>query len=205
PQVYLGVFMRHLALTGGIGSGKSTVAKFFADHGATIIDADAISRELMEPGQPVLNEVAAAFGRHLLDETGRLDRQALANIVFNDDDARQRLNGIVHPAVRAESAQLREAALAKDTQHAVIIEDIPLLIETGQAQQFDGVIVVNADYQTRLQRLVETRRMDAADAKARIAAQATDEQRRAVADWCIDNSGTLDETRAQVATVWSKL
>jgi len=197
--------MRHLALTGGIGSGKSTVAKFFADHGATIIDADAISRELMEPGQPVLNEVAAAFGRHLLDETGRLDRQALANIVFNDDDARQRLNGIVHPAVRAESAQLREAALAKDTQHAVIIEDIPLLIETGQAQQFDGVIVVNADYQTRLQRLVETRRMDAADAKARIAAQATDEQRRAVADWCIDNSGTLDETRAQVATVWSKL
>lgn len=197
--------MRHLALTGGIGSGKSTVAKFFADHGATIIDADAISRELMEPGQPVLNEVAAAFGQHLLDETGRLDRQALANIVFNDDDARQRLNGIVHPAVRAESAQLREAALAKDTQHAVIIEDIPLLIETGQAQQFDGVIVVNADYQTRLQRLVETRRMDAADAKARIAAQATDEQRRAVADWCIDNSGTLDETRAQVATVWSKL
>lgn len=197
--------MRHLALTGGIGSGKSTVAKFFADHGATIIDADAISRELMEPGQPVLNEVTAAFGQHLLDETGRLDRQALANIVFNDDDARQRLNGIVHPAVRAESAQLREAALAKDTQHAVIIEDIPLLIETGQAQQFDGVIVVNADYQTRLQRLVETRRMDAADAKARIAAQATDEQRRAVADWCIDNSGTLDETRAQVATVWSKL
>ena len=119
--------MRHLALTGGIGSGKSTVAEFFADHGATIIDADAISRELMEPGQPVLNEVAAAFGRHLLDETGRLDRQALANIVFNDDDARQRLNGIVHPAVRAESARLREAALATDPQHAVIIEDIPFL------------------------------------------------------------------------------
>ncbi len=197
--------MRHLALTGGIGSGKSTVAEFFADHGATIIDADAISRELMEPGQPVLDQVAAAFGQHLLDETGRLDRQALANIVFNDDDARQQLNGIVHPAVRAESARLREAALATDAQHAVIIEDIPLLIETGQAQQFDEVIVVNANYQTRLQRLVDTRGMDAADAKSRIAAQATDDQRRAVADWCIDNSGTLDETRAQVATVWSKL
>lgn len=197
--------MRHLALTGGIGSGKSTVAEFFADHGATIIDADAISRELMEPGQPVLDEVAAAFGQHLLDETGRLDRQALAKIVFNDDDARQQLNGIVHPAVRAESARLREAALATDPQHAVIIEDIPLLIETGQAQQFDGVIVVIADYQTRLQRLVDVRGMDATDAKSRIAAQATDEQRRAVADWCIDNSGTLDETRAQVATVWSDL
>ncbi|HIW47019.1 MAG TPA: dephospho-CoA kinase, long form [Candidatus Yaniella excrementigallinarum] len=197
--------MRHLALTGGIGSGKSTVAEFFADHGATIIDADAISRELMEPGQPVLDEVATAFGQHLLDETGRLDRQALAKIVFNDDDARQQLNGIVHPAVRAESARLREAALATDPQHAVIIEDIPLLIETGQAQQFDGVIVVIADYQTRLQRLVDVRGMDATDAKSRIAAQATDEQRRAVADWCIDNSGTLDETRAQVATVWSDL
>lgn len=197
--------MRHLALTGGIGSGKSTVAEFFADHGATIIDADAISRELMEPGQPVLDEVAAAFGQHLLDETGRLDRQALAKIVFNDDDARQQLNGIVHPAVRAESARLREAALATDPQHAVIIEDIPLLIETGQAQQFDGVIVVIADYQTRLQRLVDVRGMDVTDAKSRIAAQATDEQRRAVADWCIDNSGTLDETRAQVATVWSDL
>lgn len=197
--------MRHLALTGGIGSGKSTVAEFFADHGATIIDADAISRELMEPGQPVLDEVATAFGQHLLDETGRLDRQALAKIVFNDDDARQQLNGIVHPAVRAESARLREAALATDPQHAVIIEDIPLLIETGQAQQFDGVIVVIADYQTRLQRLVDVRGMDVTDAKSRIAAQATDEQRRAVADWCIDNSGTLDETRAQVATVWSDL
>src|SRR5699024_7470362 len=110
-----------------------------------------------------------------------------------------------HPAVRAESARLREAALATDPQHAVIIEDIPLLIETGQAQQFDGVIVVIADYQTRLQRLVDVRGMDATDAKSRIAAQATDEQRRAVADWCIDNSGTLDETRAQVATVWSDL
>ena len=197
--------MRHLALTRGIGTGKSTVAEFFADHGATIIDADAISRELMEPGQPVLDEVATAFGQHLLDETGRLDRQALAKIVFNDDDARQQLNGIVHPAVRAESARLREAALATDPQHAVIIEDIPLLIETGQAQQFDGVIVVIADYQTRLQRLVDVRGMDATDAKSRIAAQATDEQRRAVADWCIDNSGTLDETRAQVATVWSDL
>src|SRR5699024_7130077 len=104
-----------------------------------------------------------------------------------------------------ESARLRQAALATDHLHAVIIEDIPLLIESGQAQQFDRVIVVIADYQTRLQRLVDVRGMDASDAKSRIAAQATDEQRRAVADWCIDNSGTLDETRAQVATVWSDL
>ncbi|HEY4557554.1 MAG TPA: dephospho-CoA kinase [Enteractinococcus sp.] len=197
--------MRHLALTGGIGSGKSTVAQFFAERGATIIDADAISRSLMEPGQQVLADVIETFGDHLLDDTGRLDRQALASIVFNDDDARQRLNAIVHPAVRAESQRQREEALAADPDHAVIIQDIPLLVETGQAENFDGVIVVHADQPTRLQRLVEARGMTAEDARARIAAQATDEQRKAVADWLIDNSGSLKETEAQVDAVWKEL
>ncbi len=197
--------MRHLALTGGIGSGKSTVAQFFAERGATIIDADAISRQLMEPGQQVLAHVVETFGDHLLDETGRLDRQALADVVFNDDTAREQLNAIVHPAVRAESSRQREAALAADPDHAVIIQDIPLLVETGQAETFDGVIVVQTDHDTRLQRLTETRGMSPEDATARIAAQATDAQRAAIATWVIDNSGALDATEAQVDTVWRQL
>ena len=197
--------MRHLALTGGIGSGKSTVAQFFADRGATIIDADAISRSLMEPGQQVLADVVATFGDHLLDETGRLDRQALANVVFNDDDARHRLNALVHPAVREESKLQLKRALEADPDNAVIIQDIPLLAETGQAEQFDGVIVVHTAMDTRLQRLVQARGMDADDARARIAAQATDDQRSAIADWIIDNSGTLENTEAQVAAVWDEL
>lgn len=197
--------MRHLALTGGIGSGKSTVAQFFAERGATIIDADAISRQLMEPGQQVLAHVVETFGDHLLDETGRLDRQALADVVFNDDTAREQLNAIVHPAVRAESSRQREAALAADPDNAVIIQDIPLLVETGQAETFDGVIVVQTDHDTRLQRLTETRGMSPEDATARIAAQATDAQRAAIATWVIDNSGALDATEAQVDTVWRQL
>lgn len=197
--------MRHLALTGGIGSGKSTVAQFFADRGATIIDADAISRSLMEPGEQVLADVVATFGDHVLDESGRLNRQALADIVFNDDDARHRLNALVHPAVREESKLQLKAAMEADPDNAVIIQDIPLLVETGQAEKFDGVIVVYTEMDTRLQRLVKARGMATDDARARIAAQATDEQRSAVADWLIDNSGSLENTEAQVAAVWEEL
>lgn len=197
--------MRHLALTGGIGSGKSTVAELFAAHGATIIDADAISRSLMEPGQQVLADVVATFGEHLLDESGRLNRQALADIVFNDDDARNRLNALVHPAVREESKLQLKAAMEADPDNAVIIQDIPLLVETGQAEKFDGVIVVYTQMDTRLQRLVDARGMNTDDARARIAAQATDEQRNAIADWIIDNSGSLENTAAQVAEVWDEL
>lgn len=197
--------MRHLALTGGIGSGKSTVAAFFAELGATIIDADAISRSLMKPGQAVLAAVVETFGPQLLDAEGHLDRQALADIVFNDDAARQRLNAIVHPAVRTESTRQFDAAVAADPEHAVVIQDIPLLVETGQPETFDGVIVVTADQDIRLKRLVESRGMNLADAQARIAAQATDAQRRAVADWVVDNSGTLAATQDQVNAVWHQL
>ena len=195
----------HVALTGNIASGKSAVASHLERLGATIIDADAISRELMEPGQRVLAEVIETFGDHLLDDAGRLDRQALADVVFNDDEAREQLNAIVHPAVRAEATRQREAAVAADPDDAVIIQDIPLLVETGQADTYDGVIVIYTDQETRLQRLVETRGMSLEDAKARIAAQATDEQRKAVADWVIDNSGSLEDTEAQVDAVWRQL
>ena len=159
----------------------------------------------MEPGQRVLAEVVETFGDHLLDDDGRLDRQALADVVFNDEAARERLNAIVHPAVRTEANQQREAAIAADPEHAIIIQDIPLLVETGQAHNFDGVIVVYTDHDTRLQRLVDARGMTVEDAQARIAAQATDAQRRAVADWIIDNSGALDETESQVEKVWRQL
>ena len=196
--------MRHLALTGGIGSGKSTVAELFAAHGATIIDADAISRSLMEPGQQVLADVVATFGDNLLDESGRLNRRP-ADIVFNDDDARNRLNALVHPAVREESKLQLKAAMEADPDNAVIIQDIPLLVETGQAEKFDGVIVVYTQMDTRMQRLVDARGMNTDDARARIAAQATDEQRNAIADWIIDNSGSLENTAAQVAEVWDEL
>ncbi|WGH91255.1 dephospho-CoA kinase [Auritidibacter ignavus] len=197
--------MTHLGLTGGIGSGKSTVAKMLAELGAVIIDADAIARSLMAPGQPVLQEVVEHFGEHLLDEHGQLDRHALASIVFNDDQARQTLNSIVHPAVRAETLRQIEAATAEGSGETVLIEDIPLLAETGQAERFDGVIVVTCDQQTRLERLTTHRGMDPADAKARMESQATDAQRTQIATWVIDNSQSLEHTQQQVSELWQSL
>lgn len=194
-----------IGLTGGIGSGKSTVAKMLVERGAVLIDADAISRQLMEPGRAVLAETVRAFGEGILTPTGELDRAALASLVFADESARARLNAIVHPAVRAEAARQREAAVQKLGEGTVIVEDIPLLAETGQAADFDAVIVVEAQHQERLRRLVEVRGMSEADARARIAAQASDEQRRTIATWVIDNSGSLERTAAQVREVFAKI
>lgn len=195
----------HLALTGGIGSGKSTVAGLLAGHGAVVVDADAISRQLMEPGSEVLERVVEAFGRDLLDDRGRLDRAALAQTVFVDPEARETLNGIVHPAVRAESRRQVADAQASPEFSGVIVQDIPLLVETGQAASFDGVIVVEAPEEVRVDRLVGARGMSVEDARARIASQATDAQRREAATWVIDNSGSQDETAAQVAELWDRL
>ena len=194
-----------IGLTGGIGSGKSTVAKMLVECGAVLIDADAISRQLMEPGQAVLAETVRTFGEGILTPTGELDRAALASLVFADESARARLNAIVHPAVRAEATRQREVAVQKLGEGAVIVEDIPLLAETGQAADFDAVIVVEAQHGERLRRLVEVRGMSEADARARIAAQASDEQRRAIATWVIDNSGSLERTAAQVREVFTKI
>lgn len=197
--------LHRYALTGGIGSGKSTVAALFVEWGAFLIDADAISRSLMEPGEAVLARTVAEFGGHLLDEDGRLNRPALARIVFHDEQARLRLNAIVHPAIRERAAQLVDQAQSEPGFSGIILEDIPLLVETGDPSAFEGVVVVRTPLATRLQRLVSSRGMSEEDARARIAAQATDEQREAIATWIIDNGGSLEETAEQVRAVWEQM
>ena len=191
--------MLRIGLTGGIGSGKSTVAGLLAARGARIVDADRIAREVVEPGTPGLEAVVAAFGPGVLTPEGALDRPALAAVVFADPDARRRLDGIVHPLVRARAAELVAAA----PPDAVVVQDVPLLVETGQASSYDLVLVVEADLDTRVRRLVG-RGLSEEDARARIAAQATDEQRRAVADVVLDNSGTVEDLETQVERFWAE-
>jgi dephospho-CoA kinase len=188
-----------IGLTGGIGSGKSTVSGLLAARGAVIVDADRIAREVVEPGTPGLAAVVAAFGDGVVGPDGGLDRPALAAVVFADPAARGRLDGIVHPLVRARAAELAAAAPAD----AVVVHDIPLLVETGQAGRYELVLVVRADPEVRVARLVQ-RGLTEPDARARIAAQATDEQRAAVADVVLDNSGTREELAAQVDRFWAE-
>jgi dephospho-CoA kinase len=188
-----------IGLTGGIGSGKSTVSRLLAEHGAVIVDADVIAREVVEPGTPGLAAVVEAFGAEVVTADGSLDRPALAAVVFGDPDARRRLDGIVHPLVRARATEVASAA----PPDAVVVHDVPLLVETGQAATYDLVLVVEADPRTRVARLVQ-RGLTAEDARARMAAQATDEQRRAVADVVLDNSGTWDDLEAQVDRFWAE-
>jgi dephospho-CoA kinase len=188
-----------IGLTGGIGSGKSTVAGLLAARGAQVVDADRIAREVVEPGTPGLEAIVAAFGPGVLTPEGALDRPALAAVVFADPEARRRLDGIVHPLVRARATELVAAA----PPDAVVVQDVPLLVETGQAGAYDLVLVVEADTDTRVRRLVG-RGLSEDDARARISAQATDEQRRAVADVVLDNSGTVEALEAQVERFWSE-
>ncbi len=195
--------LRRYAITGGIGSGKSTVAAMFARLGAVIIDADAISRDLMRPTENTLNAVIAEFGSDILRPDGTLNRPALAALVFSDEDARTRLNNIVHPAVRARADALVEQARRDPGFSGIIIDDIPLLAETNRAAEFDGVIVVRTSLEKRLSRLTEARGMAEEDARARIAAQATDAQRAAIATWIIDNDGSAENTQTQVERIWA--
>jgi dephospho-CoA kinase len=188
-----------IGLTGGIGSGKSTVSALLTERGAVLIDADRLAREVVEPGTPGLAAVAEAFGDGVVGPDGALDRPALAAIVFADPEARRRLDGIVHPLVRARAAELVAAA----PPDAVVVQDVPLLVETGQAGGYDLVLVVEADLRVRVERLI-ARGMGEDDARARIAAQATDEQRRAAADVVLDNSGSRDELAAQVDRFWAE-
>lgn len=193
--------MLKVGLTGGIGAGKSEVSRLLASYGAVLIDADEIAREVVEPGTPGLAAVVEAFGPDVLTPQGTLDRPRLGAIVFSDAERLARLNAIVHPLVGARSAEL-EAAAGPD---AVVVHDVPLLAENGLAPLYDLVIVVDASPDTRLDRLVRLRGMTESEARARMAAQAEPEQRRAVADLIIDNDGPLEALEPQVREVWAEL
>lgn len=196
--------MLRIGLTGGIGAGKSTVAATFEECGAIIVDGDVIAREVVEPGTEGLAALVEAFGSGILLEDGALDRPALAKIAFGDDEKRATLNGIVHPLVARRRAELIAKA-AQDTENPVIIvEDIPLLVESQMAPLFPLVVIVHADADIRVARLIQHRGMTEADARARIAAQASVEQRQAVADVWLENSGTPGELVAQANELWQK-
>lgn len=193
-----------VALTGGIASGKSTIASRLAERGAVIVDADAIVRDVQQPGSPVLDAIAATFGADVLDDAGALDRAALGSRVFGDPEALARLNAIVHPAVRAESARRFAAAFARDAE-AVVVYDVPLLVEARVDDPWDLVIVADTPADVRAVRLQELRGLSEAEASARIASQVSDERRRAIADVVIDTSGTLAQTDAQTDALWDRL
>ncbi|MEU4417051.1 dephospho-CoA kinase [Nocardia salmonicida] len=192
--------MLRIGLTGGMGAGKSTVARTLVELGAVLIDSDAIAREVVAPGTPGLTALVEEFGERILSPDGSLDRPALAAVAFADDVSRGKLNAITHPLVGARTAELIGDAAAD----AIVVQDIPLLVENGLAPLMQLVVVVGAEEETRLRRLVEHRGVAEADARARIAAQATDEQRRAVADVWLDNNGAPEVVEEQVRDLWTR-
>lgn len=196
--------MRVIALTGGIASGKSTISRRLAELGASIVDADVLSREAVAPGSPGLAAVVERFGVSVVSADGALDRTALGSIVFSDDAARADLNAIVHPEVRRLAAA-RLSEIGRVDPEAIAVYDVPLLVETGVDHSFDLVVVADADAATRVERLVSIRGLDREEAERRVAAQASDEARRAVADVLVDTTGSLDETIAQVDALWADL
>ncbi|RPI07834.1 MAG: dephospho-CoA kinase [Actinobacteria bacterium] len=188
-----------VGLTGGIGAGKSTVSALLTAHGAVVIDADAITRALQEPGQPVLAAIVERFGSGVLSADGRLDRAGLAEIVFADPDSLRDLNSIVHPAVGVEIA--RRIAAEQDSGRVVVL-DVPLLVETGRGG-LSGIVVVDVPTETAVERLVLQRGMSEDDARARVAVQASRNERLAKADVVIDNSTTREDLEKRVAEVWA--
>ncbi len=192
--------MRLIGLTGGIASGKSTVARMLAERGAAVVDADLLAREVVEPGTPALAEIAAEFGPAVLLPDGRLDRAALGAVVFADAPRRERLNAITHPRVGALMQERIAAALASDAP--LVVVDIPLLFEGARQSLVEGVMLVWVPATVQLRRLVERDGLGQAEARARIAAQMPIDDKRALATWVIDNSGTPDATRDQVDQWW---
>ncbi|GGO86902.1 dephospho-CoA kinase [Nocardioides phosphati] len=190
-----------LGLTGGIASGKSTVSRIFAELGAIIIDSDVLAREVVAPGTEGLAEVVAAFGPEILTEDGEMDRAKVGAIVFADPDKRKVLEQVIHPRVFLRALEIDQAA----GEHDVVINDIPLLVETNQADRFDAVVVVDVPTELQVERMVRDRGMTPDEASARIAAQASREQRLAVATYVIENTGTLEELRERVRQVWDQL
>ncbi len=183
-----------VGLTGGVGSGKSTVAAVLEELGAVVVDSDVLAREVVAPGTSGLRAVVGEFGPQVLAEDGSLDRPALGRLVFGDDEARRRLERIVHPLVRARAAEVERDA----PEGAVVVHDIPLLVETGQGDRFEVVLVVDVPEEVQLERLVADRGWSRADAQARIDAQASREERLAVATHVVDNTGSKDRLRARV-------
>lgn len=192
-----------IALTGGIASGKSTIARRLQSHGAVLVDADAIVRDVQRPGSPVLAEIVGAFGVGVVAADGSLDRTALGSVVFADPHALARLNAIVHPAVREESA--KRFAEAQVDPRAIVVYDVPLLVEARVDDPWDMIVVAHAPAEVRVARLITHRSMDEAAARARVAAQATDEERLRVADVVIDTSGSLEHTLDQADELWARV
>ncbi|CAB4751963.1 unannotated protein [freshwater metagenome] len=193
--------MKRIGLTGGIGSGKSTVASLLLEHGAIVIDADAIARELVEPGQPALAALVAEFGPGILTPVGTLSRGELAKLAFSDPEATKRLNSIMHPLIGAESARLIQAA----PESAVVVYDMPLLVETNQRDLVDLVVVVDVPEQVQIERAVSLRGLEQEDVERRMRAQVSRDERLAIADYVIDNSGSAEELKASVAGLWADL
>lgn len=192
--------MRRIGLTGGIGSGKSTVASLLQERGAIVIDADSIARELVEPGEPALEALVTEFGPRILTDSGTLSRGELAKLAFSDPEATKRLNAIMHPLIRAESARRLAVAAA-----AVVVYDMPLLVETKQQDLVDTVVVVDIPESLQVERSVTMRGLDREDVERRMQMQASREERLALADYVIDNSGSLGELKAAVDGFWSDL
>jgi dephospho-CoA kinase len=196
--------MRVIGLTGGIAAGKTVVADRLAELGAVRIDADRLAREVVEQGTPALAEIVRRFGPGVIRADGSLDRAALGAVVFQDPDARRDLESITHPAVRALSAR-RMAEAGEADPDAVVVYDIPLLVESGRVDEFDRIVVVHAPREERIRRLVELRGMAAEEAERRIALQASDEDRLEVADDVIDSGVSLESTLAQTDRLWANL
>jgi dephospho-CoA kinase len=198
--------MQLIALTGGIASGKSAVATRLAELGAVVIDADKLAREVVEPGTPALAAIAEHFGPGVIAADGSLNRPTLGAIIFANEADREALNSITHPAVGERSRALFAEAAAADPE-AIVVYDVPLLVEStsGRAQEFDTIVVVQADAETRIQRLVRYRGMREEEARSRVASQASDAERLAVADAVIDSNGTLEQTLEQAEALWRGL
>ncbi|MEY4457764.1 MAG: hypothetical protein RIS25_357 [Actinomycetota bacterium] len=192
------------ALTGGIAAGKTTVAARLSELGAHIISADELVRSVQGPNSPVLARITARFGFGVITDGGELDRAALGRLVFDDEQAKSDLEAIVHPAI-AELFDSRVHSIEQSDSDAVIVYDIPLLVETGRASEFDGVILADSPADLRRERLIQYRGMTRNEADSRLQSQASDEARRAIADWVIDTSGTLQQTRERTDEVWQSV
>jgi dephospho-CoA kinase len=193
-----------IGLTGGIASGKSTIARRLAEHGAIIIDADIVSREVVAPGSPALASIALEFGEDMIDSEGTLNRAKLGALVFSDAEKLEKLNAIMHPAVKTRSAEVLAKARA-DNPDSVIVYDVPLLVEADIARNYDEIIVASAPEETRIKRMIQLRGLTDEEAKARIGAQASEAKRLAIADVVIDTGGNLQHTLEQVDALWDRI